>query len=165
MGGVAPAPKVGADGAVGDLDAEALADQVADGAARPQGVRQAQVFGTVSIDLGADLLGLFVGKQSAGAERPAGAPSRQGLEPLGLISGPPPANGFGAHAQQVGEFDFQVAEFDPAQGAKAEQLQGLIGQLTGVWQLDRHGSPPLQGDAVDTSIVSDEQLSCRGNKG
>lgn len=47
LGGITPAPPILADGAFGQIDAELLADQVAHGTARPQGVRNPHLLGGV----------------------------------------------------------------------------------------------------------------------
>ena len=73
---------------------------------------------------------------------PAGAAAGQGRQAVGGVGRPPAADGFVADAQQVGEFDLGVAQFDAPQGAQAQHLKGFIGQLAGVGQLDGHVPPP-----------------------
>ena len=83
-----------------------------------------------------------VGQEAAGAERPAGAAAGQGRQAVGEVGRPPAADGLVADAQQFGEFQLGVAQLDPPQGAQAQHLEGFIGQLAGVWQLDGHDRPP-----------------------
>ena len=54
-----------------------------------------------------------------------------------VLSGPPAADALMANPQEFGEFNLRVAEFDAAQGAKAEDLEGFIGQMTSVRQINK----------------------------
>src|SRR5262249_37737506 len=113
LGGVAPAAQVQADGALGQVDAAVPADQVAHGAARPQGVRDAHLLGGMQVDARLDALGLLVGQQASGAERAAGAAARQRRQAVGAVGGPPAADSLVADAQELGEFQLGVAQLEP----------------------------------------------------
>jgi hypothetical protein len=75
---------------------------------------------------------LFVGQHSSGSEGPTGPPAGEGVDAIAAIGRPPSADGLVANAQEFGEFDFGVSEFEAAEGAEAEQLKGVIGEFTGV---------------------------------
>ena len=141
-----------------------LADQVADGPPRPQGVRQAQLVGGVGVDPLPDAAGLLVGEGPPRAEGPAGAAAGEVVEAVGLVGGPPAADGLVTDAQQVGEFDLGIAEFDAAEAAHAKDLKGVVGELAGVRQLDRHGDTSA-GRLPSYLRKTIEQLSSRSNTG
>ncbi len=101
-----------------------------------------------------DALGLLVGQEAAGAEGPAGAAAGQGVQAVGGVGGPPAADGLVADAQEVGEFHLGVAQFDAPQGAQAQHLEGFIGQLAGVGQLDGHDRPPSPGFGFLSVLLS-----------
>ena len=94
-------------------DAELLADQVAYGAACPQGLRDADFLRGVKVDAHLDTLGLLVGQEASGAERAAGAAAGEGVQAVGAVGRPPAADGLVADAQEFGEFLFGVAQLDP----------------------------------------------------
>jgi hypothetical protein len=96
-------------------------------------VRDAQLFRAVIVDALLDALGLLVGHQAAGADRPAAALAGQGAQALRGVGRPPTADGFVADSQEVGEVQFRVTQFDTSQGAQAQDLKGFIGQLASVW--------------------------------
>jgi len=113
LGGVAPAAQVEPDGALGQVDAALPADQLAHGAARPQGVRDAHLLGGVEVDARLDAPGLLVGEQTPGAERAAGAAAGEGRQAVGEVGRPPAADGLVADAQEFREVQLGVAQLDP----------------------------------------------------
>ena len=74
----------------------------------------------------------LVGQEAAGAERAAGAAAGEGRQAVGEVGRPPAADGLVADTQDVREFQLGVAQLDAPQGAQAQHLEGLIGQLAGV---------------------------------
>src|SRR3954451_24698359 len=79
--GIAPTLEVRAHGPHGQVDAELLADQVAHGAAGPQGGREAQIFGAGAVEEPLDVAGLLIGQQAPGAEGASGPLLRQRVQP------------------------------------------------------------------------------------
>src|SRR3954468_9785123 len=114
LGRVAPAAQVQADAPFGQLDVALLADQVADGSAGPQRVRDAELLRRVKVDTLPDALGLLLGEETAGPEGPTTMTVRQSGESVGGIGGPPPANGFVANTEKIREFDLGVTQFNAA---------------------------------------------------
>jgi hypothetical protein len=133
LGSVTPAAQVLPDGSFRQVDAELLADQVTNGAAGPQGMRNAQLLRGVVVNAPLDALGLGVGQGTARAERPAGAAAGQRRQAVSGVGGPPAADGLVANAQQVSEVQLGVAQLEAAQGAQAQHLKCFIGKMAGIW--------------------------------
>jgi hypothetical protein len=140
--GIAPPLEVRAHGPHGRVDAELLADQIAHGAAVPQGGRDAQVFGAVVVEERLDVAGLLIGQQAPGAEGASGPLLRQRVRPLRGVGRPPTAHRLARDPEQVRDVGFGEARLAAAQGAQAECLKDVIGQQAGVRQGDGHDTFP-----------------------
>ena len=102
-----------------------------------------------------DALGLLVGQQASGTERPAAMAVGQSGEAVGDVGRPPATDGFVADAQKFCEFDLGVAQLDATQGAEAQNLKGFIGQA-GERLATRIGMISLRFEApriVTTSVL------------
>jgi len=118
----------------------------------------------IVVDQFLDALGLLLGQETARAKRSARATARQRRQASGTVGRPPATDSLMADTKKFSELQLGEAQFDAAQGTQTKNLKGLIGQLTGIWQLDRHDWSPSRGSSPPLLFLQFlEQLSCRRN--
>jgi hypothetical protein len=132
LGGITPAVEILPHGPLRQGDAKLLLDQLTHRTSSPEGVRDAQGLRQVVIHTLLDAEGLVIGQQATHTERSPRPGTRQRGRAVGGVSRPPAADGFMADPEQVGEFDFRVAQLDASQGAQAQYLQRFIGQMASI---------------------------------
>jgi hypothetical protein len=94
--------------------------------------------------------------------RPAAAATGQGVQAFGLVGGRPATDRFVADAQEFGEFELRVSQFESAQGAQPEDLDRFVREAACVGQFDGHGRPPTRVVA-EKHLNRFEHFSCLGN--
>ena len=168
LGRVLPAAQVLPDGSLRQVEGELGADQIANRAPSPQGVREAQFLRQVLVDQLANAFGLGIRQGASRAQGSAGATAGQRGQTLGGVGGPPATDGLRADAQKFRQIDRREAQFEAMQGPQTKNLKCLIGQVASIWQRDRHDPAPWFSVAgfllfYSTPTLVIKQLSCRGN--
>jgi hypothetical protein len=127
LGREAPAFQIAADRPLRHADAQFLADQVTDSAARPQRSCDSQFLGLMRAQQTLHLFGLGIAEQTTRTQRTSAAALGKSSHAAAGVGGPPAADRLTGDAEEVSHLDLGETQLAAAQGTQAQRFQDFIG--------------------------------------